>query len=259
MARKVVVVTGVTSGIGKALSLGLARSGESVVLVARDAERGSMVQEEIKSQTQNPEIDLVLSDLSSLSSVRNAAAIIMSRHDTIDVLINNAAIYKSRRELSTDGFELMFVTNHLGPFLLTHLLLDSLMTGGSARILNISAPSSTQPDFDDLQREKKFNSLNAFGATKMMNLLFTFELARRLENTDVTVNAVHPGLARSSLMNETSAPMRFLLRLASAPAERVAVDIIRVAMDPEFEKVTGRFFHKAKEIEPAAYAHDRAA
>ena len=259
MAKKVVVVTGVTSGIGKALATGLARSGENVVLVARDAQRGSMIQEEIKSQSQNPEIDLVLSDLSSLSSVRNAAAIIKSKHEKIDVLINNAAIYKSRREPSMDGFELMFVTNHLGPFLFTHLLLDPLLTSGSARILNISAPSSTQLDFDDLQREKKFNSLNVFGATKMMNLLFTFELARRLENMGVTVNAVHPGLARSSLMNETSAPMRFLLRLASAPAERVAVDIIRVALDPEFEKVTGRFFHKAKEIEPAAYAHDRTA
>jgi len=259
MAKKVIVVTGVTSGIGKALAMGLARSGENVVLVARDAQRGSLVQEEIKSQSQNPEIDLVLSDLSSLSSVRNAAAIIKSKHEKIDVLINNAAIYKSRREPSVDGFELMFVTNHLGPFLFTHLLLDPLLTSGSARILNITAPSSTQIDFDDLQREKKFNSLNVFGATKMMNLLFTFELARRLENTGVTVNAVHPGLARSSLMNETSAPMRFLLRLGSAPAERVAVDIIRVALDPEFEKVTGRFFHKAKEIEPAAYAHDRTA
>ena len=259
MAKKVVVVTGVTSGIGKALALGLAKSGENVVLVARDAQRGSLVQEEIKAQSQNPEIDLVLSDLSSLSSVRNAAAIIKSKHEKIDVLINNAAIYKSRREPSIDGFELMFVTNHLGPFLFTHLLLDPLLTSGSARILNISAPSSTQLDFDDLQREKKFNSLNVFGATKMMNLLFTFELARRLENTGVTVKAVHPGLTRSSLMNETSAPMRFLLRLGSAPAERVAVENIRVALDPEFEKVTGRFFHKAKEIEPAAYAHDRTA
>lgn len=259
MARKVVVVTGVTSGIGKALAMRLARSGENVVLVARDAQRGGLVQEEIKSQSQNPEIDLVLSDLSSLSSVRNAAAIIKSKHEKIDVLINNAAIYKSRRELSTDGFELMFVTNHLGPFLFTHLLLNPLLTSGSARILNISAPSSTQLDFDNLQGEKKFNSLTAFGASKMMNLLFTFELARRLENMGATVNAIHPGLVRSSLMNETSAPMRFLLRLASAPAERVAVDIIRVALDPEFEKVTGRFFHKAKEIEAAAYAHDREA
>jgi len=197
------------------------------VLVARAAERGSKVQEEIKSQTQNPGIDLVLSDLSSLSSVRNATAIIKSRHENIDVLINNVAIYKSRHELSTDGFELMFVTNHLGPFLLTYLLLGPLMTSGSARILNISAPSSTQLDFDDLQREKKFNSLNVFGATKMMN--------------------------------ETSALMRFFLHLASAPAERVAVDIIRVELHSEFEKVARCFFLEAKESEASAYVHDRAA
>jgi len=259
MASKIFVVTGVTSGIGKALALGLAKSGESLVLVARDAERGNRVEQEIKSQTQNPNIELVLSDLSSLSSVRNAAAIIKSKHENIDVLINNAGIYKKRREISVDGFELMFATNYLGPFLLTQLLLDPLMNSGSARILNISAPSTTQPDFDDLQGERKFNSLTTFGATKMMNLLFTFELARRLENTGVIVNAIHPGLVRSSLMNEASAPLRFFLRLAEAPAERVAGDIIRVAMDPEFEKVTGRFLHKAKEIEAAAFAHDRQA
>lgn len=259
MAKKVIVVTGVTSGIGRALALGLARAGERVVLVARDKERGARLEQEIKLQVQDPDIELVLSDLSSLSSVRNAGAVIKSTHEKIDVLINNAAIYKSRRELSTDGLELMFVTNHLGPFLLTHLLLDPLLTGGSARILNITAPSTTEPDFDDLQSERNFNSLRTFGATKMMNLLFTFELARRLENTGVTVNAVHPGLARSSLMNEAGALMRFFLRLAAAPAERVAVDIIRVALEPEFEKVTGRFLHKAKEIEAPAYAHDREA
>lgn len=256
MTDKVFVVTGVTSGIGKALALGLARLGAGVMLVAPDAERGDMVEEEIKSQAQNPKVELVLSDLSSLSSVRNAAAIIKSKNESIDVLINNAAIYKRRRELSTDGFELMFVTNHLGPFLLTHLLLDPLMTSGSARILNITAPSTVEPNFDDLQGEKNFSFLKSFGATKMMNLLFTFELARRLESTSVRVNAVHPGLARSSLMNETSGLMRFFVRLAAPSAERLAGDIIRVAMDPEFENVTGRFFYKAKEIEAPAFAHD---
>lgn len=259
MAIKTFVVTGITSGIGKALAVGLAKTGERVVLVARDAERGNRVEQEIKSQTQNPNIELVLSDLSSLSSVRNAAAVIKSTHEKMDVLINNAAIYKSRREISTDGFELMFVTNHLGPFLLTHQLLDPLIASGSARILNITAPSTVEPDFDDLQSEKNFNSLRDFGATKMMNLLFSFELARRLENTGVTVNAVHPGLARSSLMNEAGAITRFFLRLAAAPAERVARDIIRVAVEPEFEKVTGRFFYRAKEIEAPAYARDREA
>lgn len=259
MAKKVIVVTGVTSGIGKALAFGLAGTGEHVVMVARDKERGDQLEQEIKSQIPSADTDVVLSDLSSLSSVRNAAAVIKSTHESIDVLINNAAIYKSRRELSTDGLELMFVTNHLGPFLLTHLLLDPLMTSGAARILNITAPSTVDLGFDDLQGERNFNSLRSFGATKMMNLLFTFALARRLENTGVTVNAVHPGLARSSLMNESGAITRFFLRLASAPAERVAVDIIRVATDPEFEKVTGRFLHKAKEIEAAAYAHNRQA
>jgi retinol dehydrogenase 12 len=259
MANKVFVVTGVTSGIGKALALRLAKTGENIVLVARDAQRGNQLEQEIRSQMQEPNIELVLSDLSSLSSVRNAAAVIKSKHQRIDVLINNAAIYKQRREVSTDGFERMFVTNHLGPFLLTQLLLSPLMTSGSARILNITAPSTVELDFDNLQGEQNFNSLRAFGATKMMNLLFTFELARRLENTGVTVNAIHPGLARSSLMNEAGGLMRFFLRLASAPAERVAVDIVRVAMEPQFEKVTGRFLHKAREIEAPAYAHDREA
>jgi NAD(P)-dependent dehydrogenase (short-subunit alcohol dehydrogenase family) len=259
MASKVFVVTGVTSGIGKALALSLAKTGEHVVLVARDAQRGNQLEQEIRSQMQDPNIEVVLSDLSSLSSVRNVAAVIKSKHEKIDVLINNAAVYKQRREISTDGFERMFVTNHLGPFLLTHLLLTPLMTSGSARILNITAPSSVELDFDDLQGERTFNSLRAFGATKMMNLLFTFELARRLENMGVTVNAIHPGLARSSLMNEAGGLMRFFLRLASAPAERVAVNIVRVAMDPEFEKITGRFLHKSKEIEAPAYAHDREA
>ncbi|HEX6269069.1 MAG TPA: SDR family NAD(P)-dependent oxidoreductase [Anaerolineales bacterium] len=259
MAIKTFVVTGITSGIGKALAMGLAKTGERVVLVARNAERGNRVEQEIRSQTQDANIELVLSDLSSLSSVRNAAVVIKSTHEMIDVLVNNAAIYKQKREISTDGFELMFVTNHLGPFLLTHLLLDPLIASGSARILNITAPSTVELDFDDLQSEKNFYSLRTFGATKMMNLLFTFELARRLENSGVTVNAVHPGLARSSLMNEAGAITRFFLRLAAAPAERVARDIIRVAVEPEFEKVTGRFLHKAKEIEAPAYAHDRAA
>jgi NAD(P)-dependent dehydrogenase (short-subunit alcohol dehydrogenase family) len=228
-------------------------------MVARDKERGDRLEQEIKSQIPSADTEVVLSDLSSLSSVRNAAVVVKSTHERIDVLINNAAIYKSRRELSTDGLELMFVTNHLGPFLLTHLLLPALRTSGSARVLNITAPSTVELDFENLQAERNFNSLHAFGATKMMNLLFTFELARRLENSCVTVNAVHPGLARSSLMNEAGAITRLLLRLAGAPAQRVAVDIIRVAMDPEFEKVTGRFFHKGKEIEAPAYAQNRQA
>ena len=158
-----------------------------------------------------------------------------------------------------DGYELMFATNHLGPFLLSNLLLDQLKASGSARILNITAPSNVKLNFEDLQSRESFNYLNAFGATKMMNLLFTFELARRLNGTGVTANSVHPGLARSGLMHESPAIMRWFVWLASAPPERVATNIIRLAILPKFEKVNGKFLHKGEEIKALEYAHDRVA
>lgn len=259
MSAKIFAVTGVTSGIGKALAFDLARSNETVALIARDAEHGRVIQDEVNSQTKNPNIDLFIGDLSSMKSVRSLANSIQEKYGHVDVLINNAGIYKSKRETSADGYELMFATNHLGPFLLTNLLLDLLKASGTARVLTITAPSTVKPNFDDLQSEKTFNSLNIFGATKMMNLLFTFELARRMDHTGVAANAIHPGLARSNLMNESPAIMRFFLRLASSPTERITKSIAGVAGDPKFENVSGKFFHKAKEIKAAAYAYDREA
>jgi len=260
---KTFVITGGTSGIGKALALDLAKNGETIVLVARDADRGKAVQQEIGARTQNPNLDLQLCDLSVISSVRNLAEILKSRYESIDVLINNAGVHKSKRQTTMDGFELMFATNHLGPFLLTNLLLEllqnSAQSNGSARILNITAPSTVQPDFDDLQSEKKFNSLNVFGATKMMNLLFTFELARRLENTGITANAIHPGLARSGLMKEAILPMRLFTWLMSRPPGKITGSIVRAATAPEFGTVTGKFLHRGKEIKAPDYAYDREA
>jgi NAD(P)-dependent dehydrogenase (short-subunit alcohol dehydrogenase family) len=259
MNPKTFIVTGATSGIGKAIALGLAKSGETVVIVARNAGRGEATREEIKSQTQNQNVDLQIGDLSSLASVRKLAGAIQSKYPRLDVLINDAGVFKRTRLVSVDGFELMFATNHLGPFLLTNLLLDPLKASGAGRILTVTAPSTVKPNFDDLQSEKNFNSLNHFGATKMMNLLFTFELARRLEGTGVNANAIHPGLARSKLMDESPAIMRLFVWLASAPPERVSDSIIQVATAPEFEKTNGRFLHKAREIEAPAFAHDREA
>jgi NAD(P)-dependent dehydrogenase (short-subunit alcohol dehydrogenase family) len=164
---------------------------------------------------------------------------------------------------TVDGFEEMFAANHLGPFLLTNLLLELLQAAvpvnGAARVLNISAPSTTRLNFDDLQGERNFNSLHAFGATKMANLLFTFALARRLDNTGITVNAIHPGLARSGLLKEASMFLRLFTRLVSKPPQKVTESIARVAFAPEFEKTTGKFFHAGKEIKAPAYAYDRAA
>jgi len=261
MENRVFVVTGVTSGIGKALALDIAKTGEMLVMVARDGDRGSATLKETALTTQNPNIDLQLCDLSILSSVRNLAEILKSRFEKVDVLINNAAIYKRKRVTTIDGFEEMFAANHLGPFLLTNLLLEQLQaavqTNGSARVLNITAPSTVRLNFDDLQAERNFNSLNVFGATKMANLLFAFALARRLESTGITVNAIHPGVARSGLMKESFAPLRLFNWLISSPPQNVTENIMQAAIAPEFEKTTGKFFYRGKAIEAPAYAYDR--
>ena len=263
MDNKIFVVTGATSGIGKALIEDLAKTGQAIVVVARDADRGSAVLNEITSATQNPNLDLQLCDLSVLSSVRNLAQILNSKYQKINVLINNASVYKRKRVTTVEGFEEMFATNHLGPFLLTNLLLELLQAGvqenGSAHVLNITAPSTVQLDFNDLQSEKKFNSLTAFGATKMANLLFTFALARRLENTGITVNAIHPGLARSSLMKESFPLLRLFTWLISSPPQKVTENIVQPATASAYEQMSGKFLHRGKEIEAPEYAYDHEA
>ena len=263
MGNKIFVVTGATSGIGKALIEELAKTEETVVMVARDAERGTAILNEITLATQNPNLDLQLCDLSVLSSVRNLAQILNTKYKKINVLINNASVYKRRRVATVEGFEAMFATNHLGPFLLTNLLLELLQAGvqedASARVLNITAPSTTRLDFNDLQSEKKFNSLTAFGATKMANLLFTFALARRLGNTGITVNAIHPGLVRSRLMKESVPFLRLFLWLLSSTPEKIIEGIEQPAIAPAYEQMSGKFLHRGKEIEAPAYAHDHEA
>lgn len=257
MSSKVYMITGATSGIGKELATQLAKTGEIIVIVARDVDRGNETQQEISRKTQNWNIDLQLCDLSNMSSVNNLASVLKLKYNTIDALVNNAGLYTRKRETTVDGYEKMFAANHLGPFLLTNLLLDALIASASGRILNITAPSTTELNFDDLQGEKKFNSLTAFGATKMANLLFTLELARRLEGSNVTVNAVHPGLVRSGLMKQAFAPIRWVTRLLSSTPEKAVADIVQLVTAPEFENVSGMFFHHGKEIEIPAYARNQ--
>lgn len=260
MANKVFVVTGVTSGIGKALAAAIAQAGETLVMIARDADRGSAALKEIALASQNPNLDLQLCDLSILSSVRNVAEIIRARYDKVNALVNNAGRYRRSRRVTVDGFEEMFAGNHLGPFLLTNLLLERLQAAvqadGSAHILNITAPSTVPLNFDDLQGEREFNSLKTFGATKMANLLFTFALARKLENTGITVNAIHPGLVRSSLMKEAFTPLRLFSWLMSGSPNKAVETILPTLVAPEFERTTGKFLYRGKEIDAPPYAYD---
>jgi NAD(P)-dependent dehydrogenase (short-subunit alcohol dehydrogenase family) len=250
------IVTGATSGIGRAVAEALAAAGITVAIVARDAVRGEQARTEISAATGSQRVELFVGDLSDLASVQRLSAAVAEAHPSLDVVVHCAAVYNARRTVTDDGFETMFATNVLGAFLLTNLLLEQLRASGAARVIVLTAPSTVRLDFDDLQGERRFRSLTAFGATKAADLLFTLELARRLEGTGVTANAVHPGLVRTNLMRQSPAPLRWATRLLSAPPERAAAAITPLALAPEYASQTGRFYRAGREIEPPPYTRD---
>jgi NAD(P)-dependent dehydrogenase (short-subunit alcohol dehydrogenase family) len=254
---KVCMVTGANSGIGKATALGLAKLGATMVMACRDRGRGEAARTEIQAVSRNTAVEVALVDLSSKDSIRAMVADFTARYSRLDVLVNNAAVFKPARTVTPDGLETMFATNHLGPFLLTNLLLDTLRASVQARILTVTAPSTTTLNFDDLQGEKRFRPLIAFGASKMCNLLFTYELARRLEGSGITVNAVHPGVVNTSLMKDAPLPVRWLSRLVGRSPERAAETPVYLASSPEVAVVTGTFFKDRRPIDSNAYSHNR--
>jgi NAD(P)-dependent dehydrogenase (short-subunit alcohol dehydrogenase family) len=255
------LVTGANSGLGKATAVGLARVGAMVVMLCRNQERGEGAQAEIIAESGSQTVELLLADLSSQASIRAAVADFKLGHDRLHVLINNAAVFLRERQLTEEGLEMVFATNHLGPFLLTNLLLDLLEESAPSRVINVSAPSTSKIDFDDLQGEKNYSPVGAFGASKAANLMFTYALARRIQENDVTVNAYHPGIVRTNLMRQAPAPMRLfggLLNLFGSTPERAADGLLELASSDQFDGVTGQLIHKGKAIS-APYIEDIAA
>lgn len=250
------VVTGATSGIGRALAQQIARAGGTIVLVGRDEARAEAARVEIASAAPSANVEIQLADLSSQAGVRALAQSLAAAHPRIAALVNCAGVFSSRRVETPDGLELMFATNHLAPFLLTNLLLPSLRASGAGRVLTVSAPASTRLDFDDLQGARRFRALMAFGASKAANLLFTFELARRVAGSGVTANVVHPGLARTDLMRQSPALLRIPIGLLSAPPERVAERIAPLVLDKEYAAANGEFFHRGRPIQPPRSTRD---
>jgi NAD(P)-dependent dehydrogenase (short-subunit alcohol dehydrogenase family) len=256
MPPKVCLVTGANSGLGKATALELARQRADVILVCRDSAKGEAALAEIRTRSQTGTAELLIVDLGSQRSVREAVDRFHEKHSRLDVLVNNAAVYKSSRTVTPDGLEAMFATNYLGHFLLTNLLLDALKTSSAARVINITAPVTTRLNFDDLQSEKHFSTNEAFGASKMSNLLFSNTLASRIADSHVTSNALHPGLVKSNLLQDAPAPLRWISNLISKTPEQAAQAVLYLTLSPELEDVTGKFFKGKTVSEPDPYSKD---
>jgi retinol dehydrogenase 13 len=261
--RKTALITGANSGLGKAVALALARDGIRIGMLARDRVRGETAQEEIIDATGNADIHLFIADLGSQQEVREAAAEIIARFDRLDILINNAGTAYASRRTSPEGIERSFAVNHLGPFLLTALLLDLIKASAPARIVNVGTRMNTAMDFDDLDwTRRRYRMMQAYGQSKLGNLHFTFELARRLDGTGVTVNCVFPGIFRSNLGGTDGAQGVFwkgvdlLLGWAIPTPEQAANSVLYAATSPELDAVTGRYLGDRTPIKPPAQAVD---
>jgi len=259
MQGKICMVTGASSGIGKATAMGLAEMGAIVVMVSRDLARGKSAQSEIKAKSGNDAVDLLLADLSSQQSIRQLAEDFKQRYTKLHVLINNAGMSSLRRRETVDGLEMTFAVNHLAPFLLTNVLLDVIKASAPSRIINVSSDAHEAGYFkmDDLQSEKKY--LRAYGQAKLALVLFTYELARRLHGTGVTANCLHPGFVATNFgQNGTGllgrGVIKFLSRFGMSTEEGAKTSIF-LATSPEVEGVTGKYFVKSipKRSAPITY------
>lgn len=265
MSGKTVVVTGGNSGIGLETAVGVASSGARTLITSRDQERGRRAVEDIANRSNSEQVELVQLDLASLASVRAAASELLSKAARIDVLINNAGLVLTERRVTEDGFEATFATNHLGPFLLTNLLLERLRASAPSRLVNVASLAHTSArgglDFDDLQFQRGYQGMQAYSRTKLANILFTRELARRLPVEEVTANALHPGTVATGFARDGDAHgwLAFGVKVIKPfvlTAEQGAKTSIYLASSPEVADVTGKYFVKCKQRTPSKAAQD---
>lgn len=256
----IALVTGATSGIGKATALGLARMGATVVLVARDRAKGEATRAEIMAKSGNGAVDLLLADLSSQASVRQLAADFKAKYSRLHLLINNAGGVFHQRSLTADGLEYTFAFNHIAYFLLTNLLLDLLQASGSARIVNVTSRfgDGATIDLENLQLERGYTGIRAYSQSKLCNMLFTYELARRLQGTDVTVNCVHPGVVRTNFGQSTPVfrIMGVLFRPFMARPESAAERLLYLAASPAVAGISGKYFADKQAVRSPRQTYD---
>jgi NAD(P)-dependent dehydrogenase (short-subunit alcohol dehydrogenase family) len=261
MHGKICVVTGATSGIGLVTAQVLAQQGATLILVARNAERGAATVSRIRQEMGNASVELMVADLSVQAQVRRLASEIQQRVVRLDVLVNNAGAFFARRQLSQDGIEMTFALNHLAYFLLSNLLVNSLQAAESARIVNVSSEAHRRAhlDFGDLQGERHYTGWRAYARSKLANILFTYELARRLTGTGIVTNAMHPGFVATNFgRNNRGIAATFIriLQLAAISPQEGAQTIIYLASSPVVKAVTGQYFIKQQVVRSSQVSYD---
>jgi NAD(P)-dependent dehydrogenase (short-subunit alcohol dehydrogenase family) len=244
---KVVIVSGANSGIGKVTALELARKGACVVMLCRSRSKGEAARDEIIAESSNPQVELILADFASLASVRRAAAEFLAGHDRLHVLVNNAGLYLDERLLSQDGYEMTFAVNHLAPFLLTSLLCDTLRASAPARVVTVSSMAhwTGHIRFDDLNATRGFSGFRAYSDSKLANILFSNELARRMEGSAVTSNSLHPGAVATNFGSGSGGLFGLVFSLARPffiSPEQGAQTSIYLASAPEVAGVSGKYY-----------------
>lgn len=264
MQGKTVVITGATSGIGEVAALELAGKGARIVFVARDRNRGEVTLAKLNAKAPALSHKVHYADLSLVAEQKRVAAEIAAAEPRIDVLINNAGAVFSPRQVTEDGLELTFATNHVSYFVLTHGLRDQLLAAGAARVINTSSHAHYRAkiDFDDLQMQNEYRPIRAYGVSKLCNILYTRGLARRLEGTGITANSLHPGFVKTRIGDDSTgfgaALFRLMKQFAITP-EKGAETIVYLASSGDVAKTTGLYFYKCKPVEPSKLAQDDAA
>jgi NAD(P)-dependent dehydrogenase (short-subunit alcohol dehydrogenase family) len=260
-----VVITGGNAGIGKETAVALAQQGANVVITARDARRGREAVEDVRERSGSDRVEVMALDLADLASVRDFARDFTAQHDRLDVLVNNAGLIQTSRTETVDGFETTFGVNHLGPFLLTQLLLDQIRASAPSRIVVVSSDAHKQArkglDFDDLMSERSYSAFGVYGKTKLANIYFTRELARRLDGADTTANALHPGFVASRFGRDGDTGKlgeiaMVLGRPFAISPEKGARTSVYLASSPDVAGTSGAYFYKCRDKQPSAAARD---
>ncbi len=264
MKNKTVIITGANSGIGYITALEIAKLGAKVIMVCRNKDKGEVARQEIIKKSNNSAVFLKIADLSSQKQIRLLAEELKKEYPVIDVLVNNAGVLVPERRESEDGIELTWATNHLAYFLLTNLLLDKLKAASSARIVNVASEVQQIGNiyWDDIELKNNYTSFKAYAQSKLANIMFSNELAKRLEGTKVTTNALHPGAVATNFGSDGKGLVAWLFktfRWSLLSAEKGAETSIWLATSPQVEGVTGQYFSKKKAIRAKTIAYSKEA